>query len=56
MILGINRPDPGWPFCRQFPKFRQAPLFLLLASDREADRVRGLQMGAADCLSKRSYL
>ncbi|MGD8626910.1 MAG: response regulator transcription factor [Anaerolineae bacterium] len=55
VILGINRPDAGWPFCRQLLKLHQGPLFLLLASNREADRVRGLQMGAADCLSKRNY-
>jgi DNA-binding response OmpR family regulator len=55
VILGINRPDPGWPFCRQLLKLHHGPLFLLLASNRETDRVRGLQMGAADCLSKATY-
>jgi DNA-binding response OmpR family regulator len=52
IILGINDPVDGWSFCDALLRVVDAPLVLLLASRSEADRVRGLDMGAAACISK----
>jgi two-component system KDP operon response regulator KdpE len=52
VLLGINDGVKGWRFCHQLLCRLGAPLILLLTSDRELDRVKGLSLGAADCLSK----
>jgi len=55
VLLGINDGAEGWRFCHQLLSLLHAPLLLLLASDRELDRVKGLSLGAADCLSKSTF-
>lgn len=55
VILGINDGADDWRFCHQLLSLLRAPLLLLLASDREMDRVKGLSLGAADCLSKSTF-
>jgi DNA-binding response OmpR family regulator len=52
IVLGINGDRRGWALCRELLAHVDAPLFLLLGSRREADRIRGLKMGAAGCVSK----
>jgi DNA-binding response OmpR family regulator len=52
VILSINRPDGEWKFCRQLVTFLDRPLFLLLSSGNELDRVKGLELGADDCMVK----
>lgn len=52
VVLGINGGRRGWALCRELLGRVDAPLFLLLASRREADRIHGLQMGAVGCISK----
>jgi two-component system KDP operon response regulator KdpE len=52
IILGINDSENGWAFGQELLALCDAPLFLLLASRSEVDRVRGLDMGAVDCVSK----
>jgi DNA-binding response OmpR family regulator len=55
VLLGINDGVQGWRFCLELLALLRAPLLLLLASDHELDRVRGLFLGAADCLSKGTF-
>lgn len=53
VVLGIgNGSRRDWALCRELLAHLEAPLFLLLASRQEADRIRGLQMGAVGCISK----
>jgi two-component system KDP operon response regulator KdpE len=52
VILGIGQDDGDWRFCRQLVPFLEQPLLLLLASSEELDQVRGLDMGADDCMVK----
>jgi DNA-binding response OmpR family regulator len=52
VVLGINDGSTGWSLCGDLLALLDAPLFLLLTSRREADRIRGLQMGAVACVSK----
>jgi DNA-binding response OmpR family regulator len=52
VILGID-PSEGWWFCHQLLTFLKEPsLFLLLRTDDEADRVKGLTLGADDCMAR----
>lgn len=55
VILGINDGADDWRFCHQLLPLLHVPLLLLLASDHELDRVKGLSLGAADCLSKSTF-
>ncbi|HSJ52339.1 MAG TPA: response regulator transcription factor, partial [Anaerolineae bacterium] len=55
VLLGINDGAEDWRFCHQLLHLLDAPLLLLLASDRELDRVKGLSLGAADCVSKSAF-
>ena len=52
VILGVDPPEDGWQFCQQVLAFLEKPLLLLLSTEREADRIRGLTLGAADCVDK----
>ena len=52
VILGIDPTDGDWRFCRRLVPLLEQPLFLLLASREELDQVRGLDMGADDCMVK----
>jgi DNA-binding response OmpR family regulator len=52
VILGVDPEQTGWYFCHQVLAFRESPLLLLLPSDDEQNRVRGLALGADDCIAK----
>jgi len=52
VLLSVDPPEEGWQFCRQVLTFLEKPLLLLLSTDREADRITGLTLGAADCVAK----
>jgi two-component system response regulator RegX3 len=48
MLPGID----GWQVCQEIRRFSQVPIIMLTALDSEVDRVRGLELGADDYLSK----
>jgi DNA-binding response OmpR family regulator len=52
VILGMTPLDADWQFCRRLVTFLDAPLLLLLSTDSELDLVRGLELGADDCMRK----
>jgi DNA-binding response OmpR family regulator len=53
VILGVDPPQAGWQFCHQLLTFLQGPsLLLLLSTADEQDRVKGLGLGADDCMVK----
>ena len=52
VILGMGQTDEGWQFCRQLVNLVDQPLLLLLASGDEQARVKGLDLGADDCMVK----
>jgi len=52
VILGINGGEHDWQFCRRLLTFLDRPLFLLLSSKNELDRVKALELGADDCMAK----
>ena len=53
VLLDIIMPRmDGWETCRQLVPFLEQPLLLLLASSEELDQVKGLDMGADDCMVK----
>ena len=52
VILGINRPDEGWEFCRRLLTFLDKPLLLLISSRDSTGCVKGLDLGADDCMTK----
>lgn len=52
VILGIGIQEEAWQFCRRLLSFVDQPVLLLLASDDRLDRVRGLDLGADDCMVK----
>jgi DNA-binding response OmpR family regulator len=56
VILGMGSSEEDWNFCRRLLTFLEIPLFLLLASDDELDRVRALELGADDCMVKPTLL
>jgi len=52
VILGLEKANGQWAFCRQLLDCFDGALFLLLNADTEAQRAKGLSMGATDCLGK----
>jgi DNA-binding response OmpR family regulator len=52
VILGINSQEKDWHFCRRLLTFLDRPLLLLLSTTNLLDRVRGLELGADDCMIK----
>jgi DNA-binding response OmpR family regulator len=48
MLPGID----GWQVCQEIRKFSQVPIIMLTALGAEVDRVRGLELGADDYLTK----
>ena len=53
VLLDINLPDgDGFSLFRQFRKSRDVPILFLSARDEDADRLRGLGLGADDYISK----
>jgi len=51
-ILGIRAQENDWQFCRRLITFVERPVLLLVETGHELDCVRGLEMGADDCLPK----
>jgi len=48
MLPGIN----GWQVCQEIRTFSQVPIIMLTALGAEVDRIRGLELGADDYLTK----
>ena len=53
IILDIALPDvDGFEVCRRIREFSDAPILMLTAKDDEMDKVRGLELGADDYITK----
>lgn len=52
VILSIDSRDEDWQFCYRLLTFLDRPLLLLLDSRNELDRVKGLELGADDCMTQ----
>lgn len=52
VILGVNPRQEGWQFCQRLLPFLPGALLLLLSADDEEGRMKGLRLGADDCLFK----
>jgi DNA-binding response OmpR family regulator len=52
VILGLESCDRDWGFCRRLITWLDQPLLLLLSTDNTHDRVKGLELGADDCMIK----
>jgi two-component system response regulator VicR len=52
VILGVDSRDQDWQFCRRLLTFLDKPLLLLLSTKNRLDRVKGLELGADDCMIK----
>jgi DNA-binding response OmpR family regulator len=52
VILGIDSQDSEWQFCRRLLAFLDQPLLLLLPVRNKLDHVKGLELGADDCMVK----
>jgi two-component system KDP operon response regulator KdpE len=50
VILGMNCQQGDWKFCCRVLSFLEAPLLLLLLTSNPMDQVRGLELGADDCM------
>jgi two-component system KDP operon response regulator KdpE len=56
VILGMDSQDKEWQFCRRLLTFLDRPLLLLLSTTNQLDRVRGLELGADDCMVKPVFM
>ncbi|MDD5093616.1 MAG: response regulator transcription factor [Dehalococcoidia bacterium] len=53
VILDIGLPDmDGFEVCRRIRLFSNAPIVMLTARDQEFDKVKGLELGADDYITK----
>ena len=52
VILGLGPQEKDWEFCRRLLAFLDRPLLLLLSTANKLDRVKGLEVGADDCMIK----
>ena len=53
IVLDIMLPGmDGWQVCQEIRRFSQVPIIMLTALDSEIDRIRGLELGADDYLTK----
>lgn len=53
ILLDIMLPHvDGWRVCREIRKSSEVPIIMLSACDEEADRVKGLDIGADDYVAK----
>jgi len=50
VILGVNCLTGNWEFCHRLLAFADKPLLLLLNTLNPMDQVRGLELGADDCM------
>jgi two-component system alkaline phosphatase synthesis response regulator PhoP len=50
VILGVNCFTGNWQFCHRLLAFVDQPLLLLLSTSNPMDKVRGLELGADDCM------
>ena len=54
LIVGVDH--GSWGFCRQLLTFVDQPVLLLLNSQDKLERVKGLDLGADDCMAKPVHL
>ncbi len=52
VILGVDTQERGWRFFRNLLTFKIQPLLLLLSTEDMMDQVKGLELGADDCMIK----
>lgn len=53
VILDIGLPDrDGFELCREIRSFSQVPIIMLTVRDSEVDKVKGLELGADDYITK----
>ncbi|MBA3946781.1 MAG: response regulator transcription factor [Herpetosiphonaceae bacterium] len=53
LVLDIMLPGlDGWQVCQEVRQFSQVPIIMLTALGMEVDRIRGLELGADDYLTK----
>lgn len=53
VIIDASQPDSGaWLLVERLRELADMPILLLTAASRDADRIRGLQLGADDCISR----
>jgi DNA-binding response OmpR family regulator len=53
VLLDIDLPKvDGWDVCKQIRSERTTPIVMLTAAGAEADRIRGLELGADDYIVK----
>jgi DNA-binding response OmpR family regulator len=53
IILDVSLPDTdGFDVCKRLREFTSAPVIILTARDSEVDKVRGLESGADDYITK----
>ena len=50
VILGVNCHEGGWKFCKRLLSILGGPLLVLLCTCNPMDQVRGLELGADDCM------
>lgn len=50
VILRISSQGRDWQFCQRLLTFLERPLLLLIATTNRLDRVKGLELGADDCM------
>lgn len=50
VILGVDCTTGNWEFCHRLLAFADKPLLLLLKTSNPMDQVRGLELGADDCM------
>jgi DNA-binding response OmpR family regulator len=52
VVLAVGSEQTGWQNCRRLLAFLDRPLFFLVSTANELDRVKGLNLGADDCMIK----
>lgn len=52
VILGVDTQERDWRFFRHILTFKIQPLLLLLSTEDMMDQVKGLELGADDCMTK----
>jgi len=52
VILGLECQERDWGFCRWLLTFLDKPVLLLLDTSDKLDRIKGLEIGADDCMIK----